>query len=42
MFVGILYQPNNTTGICFAKDIFAMGFNGPFAQEQAFRNLLVA
>ncbi len=33
MFISIFHQSDNTAGIGFAEDIFAMGFNGAFAEE---------
>ena len=33
MLISIFHQPDNAAGIGFAKDIFAVGFNGTFAEE---------
>lgn len=41
VLVGILNQSDNTAGIGFAKDVFAVGFNSTFAQEQTFGYLLI-
>ena len=41
MLVSKFYQPDNGVGICFTENVFAVSFDGSFADEKGFGYLFI-